>query len=86
MPHHKSCKKRLRTTEKETARNRAARSTIRTSLKVIRSAENKEVVEKEAPKLFSLLDKAARKHLAGFSKNRAANYKSKVQKVLNSFA
>ncbi|MGL1901703.1 MAG: 30S ribosomal protein S20 [Fibrobacterales bacterium] len=86
MPHHKSCKKRLRTSIKETARNKAARSTIRTSLKLIRTADKKEVVEKEVPRLFSLLDKAARKHLAGFTKNRAGNYKSKIQKVLNSYA
>jgi small subunit ribosomal protein S20 len=86
VPHHQSCKKRLRTSVKETARNKAARSTIRTSLKLIRTSSDKEVVSKEVPRLFSLLDKAARKHLAGFSKNRAGNYKSKVQKVLNSFA
>mgnify|MGYP004417255729 CR=1 FL=1 len=43
MPHHKSCKKRLQTSAKANLRNRVTRSTIRTSLKIIRTAETKEV-------------------------------------------
>ena len=84
MPHHKSCKKRLITAEKARLVNKSARSSIRTSLKVIRTTKDKEVVQKELPKLFSMMDKAARKGLAGFNANRVANYKAKVQKVLNS--
>ncbi|MBP5440562.1 MAG: 30S ribosomal protein S20, partial [Fibrobacter sp.] len=40
----------------------------------------------EMPKLFSMLDKAAVSHRAGFCANRAANYKAKVAKVINGLA
>jgi small subunit ribosomal protein S20 len=86
VPHHKSCIKRLKTAEKANQANRAVRSTIRTSLKVIRTAESKDIAEKEAPRLFSLMDKAAAKNKAGFNKNRVANYKRKVAALLNRFA
>jgi small subunit ribosomal protein S20 len=86
VPHNKSCKKRLKTAEKSRQVNRAVRSAIRTSLKTIRSAESKEVVVAETPRLYSMLDKAARKGRAGFTKNRVANYKHKVSKILASFA
>ena len=38
------------------------------------------------PRLFSMLDKAAAKGRAGFSANRAANYKAKVARVVNGLA
>ncbi|MCQ2090421.1 MAG: 30S ribosomal protein S20 [Fibrobacter sp.] len=86
MPQHKSCKKRLLQAEKANAMNRSARSAIRTSLKAIRSAATKEEALKELPNLFSQLDKAASKHRAGFCANRAANYKAKAAKIVNSLA
>ncbi len=86
MPQHKSCKKRLRQAEKANAMNRSVRSAIRTSLKAIRSASSKSEALKEMPNLFSMLDKAAAKGRAGFSANRAANYKAKVAKVVNTLA
>ncbi len=82
MPQHKSCKKRIKTSEKARRANRAVRSTIRTSLKVIRTSDDLEVIKSEVPRLYSVMDKAARKHRAGFTKNRVANYKSKVSKIL----
>ena len=86
MPQHKSCKKRLRQAEKANAMNRSVRSAIRSSLKVIRTATSKEAALKEMPNLFSMLDKAAAKGRAGFCANRAANYKAKAAKVVNSLA
>lgn len=83
MPNHLSCKKRLRQAEKANAVNRSVRSAIRSSLKTIRTATTKEDAVKEMPNLFSMLDKAAAKGRAGFSANRAANYKAKVSKVIN---
>ena len=83
MPNHLSCKKRLRQAEKANAVNRSVRSAIRTSLKTIRTATSKEDAVKEMPNLFSMLDKAAAKGRAGFSANRAANYKAKVSKVIS---
>lgn len=86
MPNHLSCKKSLRKAAKANVMNRSVRSAIRTSLKTIRAATSKEEALKEMPKLFSMLDKAAAKSRAGFSPNRAANYKAKVGKLINSFA
>jgi len=83
VPNHLSCKKRLRQAEKANAVNRSVRSAIRTSLKTIRTASSKEDAVKEMPNLFSMLDKAAAKGRAGFSANRAANYKAKVSKVIS---
>jgi len=86
VPNHLSCKKRLRQAEKANAVNRSVRSAIRTSLKTIRTASSKEDAIKEMPNLFSMLDKAAAKGRAGFSANRAANYKAKVSKVISNLA
>lgn len=85
MPQHKSCKKRLRTAEKARVRNRAVRSAIRSNLKSIREADKKETVLELAPKLYSMMDKAVLKGRAGFTKNKVANYKSKVSAIINSF-
>ena len=86
MPYHKSCKKRLKTAEKARVRNRAVRTAIRNSLKKIRAASEKAAVLTEMPRLFSMMDKAARRHRAGFNANRAANYKSKVSALLAKLA
>lgn len=86
MPHHQSCKKRLKTAAKANAANRAARSAIRTSLKTVRAATTKEEAMKEVPRLYSLMDKAAAKSRAGFNKNRVANYKSKMSTLLAKLA
>ncbi len=83
VPPNKSCLKRLRQAKKANAANRSTRSAIRTSLGIVRKAETKEEALKEVPRLYSMLDKAAAKRRAGFSKNRASNYKSKVGQRLN---
>ena len=82
MPTHKSAEKRMVTSEKARVANRAARSAIRTSLKKIRTAPQKEGIQAEMANLFSMLDKAARKGRAGFTKNTVANYKRKIHKLL----
>jgi len=86
VPQHKSCKKRLLQAEKANAMNRSTRSAIRTALKAVRAASTKEEALKIMPELFSMLDKAAAKHRAGFCANRAANYKAKAAKVINGLA
>ena len=86
VPPNKSCEKRLRQAAKANAANRYTRSAIRTSLGVVRKAKTSEEALKEVPRLYSMLDKAAAKGRAGFSKNRASNYKSKVGTLLNKLA
>ncbi len=82
MPNTKSCKKRVKTSEKARQANRAVRSAIRTSLKVVRTSTDLEEVKSEVPRLYSMMDKAARRRRAGFTKNRVANYKKKISKIL----
>lgn len=84
MPNHKSAIKRVITNEKARLANRAVRSSIRTSLKKIRTAATKEALLAEVPVFFSMLDKAARKNNAGITKNTAANYKRKVHALIAS--
>jgi len=86
VPPNKSCLKRLRQAEKANAANRSVRSAIRTSLGIVRKAQTKEEALKEVPRLFSMMDKAAAKSRAGFSKNRASNYKAKVGRLLGKLA
>jgi len=83
VPPNKSCLKRLRQAEKANAANRSVRSAIRTSLGIVRKAKSSEEALKEVPRLYSMLDKAAAKGRAGFTKNRSSNYKSKVGLLLN---
>lgn len=75
MPHHKSCKKRLITSQKRNERNRQNRSLMRTKIKAFRAAET---VEKAATlsEMYSLVDVQARKGL--MPKKRAARIKSRL--------
>lgn len=86
MPHHKSNKKRLITAEKARIKNKSVRSAISTSVKKIDTTESKEVVLKEMPKLFSMLDKAAKRRDANFTPNKAGNYKRKVHKRITALS
>ena len=82
VPQHKSCKKQMQLSADAHKVNQAVRSSIRDSLKVVRTAKSKEEAMAEMPKIFSKLDKAAKNSRAGFNANRVANYKSKVSKVI----
>lgn len=82
MPSHKSAEKRVLTSQKARLVNRIVRSSIRTSLKKLRGAASKDEAEKELPSLFSLLDKAARRHQGDITKNTASNYKRKAYQAV----
>ncbi len=75
MPQHKSCEKRIRQDEKRTARNRAARGTLRTSVRKFRELDPAKRAA-EYNSLQSLLDQAVKKGI--ISKNRAARLKSRL--------
>jgi len=47
LPNHKSCAKRMKTSEKERIRNRAFRTTLRVAIKELRSETNKEEATKK---------------------------------------
>ena len=84
MPQHKSAEKRVKTNLISNRRNVAYKSLMRTSIKKIRSATDKEQVQIELKKTNSLLDKLAAKKI--IHKNKAANYKSKLAKYANSLS
>lgn len=63
MPNHKSCLKRMRTSEKSRVRNRAYRSHLRSLIKDVRTETNKEEAQKKLQAAVVVLDKAAGRHL-----------------------
>lgn len=75
MPHHKSCKKRLITSQKRNERNRQNRSQMRTKIKVFRAAGTEEK-QADLSVMYSLVDVQARKGL--MPKRRAARLKSRL--------
>jgi small subunit ribosomal protein S20 len=79
----KSAKKRIRQTEKRTARNRLYRSSARTYIKRTRqliAAGELEQAEEMAEKAYSTLDKAARKRI--LHPRNAARRKSRLMSAL----
>ncbi|MFQ5510345.1 MAG: 30S ribosomal protein S20 [Candidatus Krumholzibacteriia bacterium] len=76
MPQHKSAKKRLRNAAKNQARNRAARSTLRRSMKALRELPADKAGD-AIKAMHSLLDRAANHGL--FHRNKAARLKSRFK-------
>ena len=84
MPQHKSCAKRLKQAKVANERNRYYRATMRTEIKKLRKTEDKEAAAKQLVRVYSLLDKLVKKSI--IHKNKAANQKSKLSKLVNSIA
>ena len=84
MPNIKSAKKRVKVTKVKDARNQAARSALRTTLKKFDNAvvsEDKAAAEAAYKAAVKAVDKAAARHL--IHKNNAANKKSALTLKLN---
>lgn len=81
MAHHKSAKKRIRSTEKKRVENRYYAKTMRNALRDFRALEDKAVAAEKLPKMVSILDKLAKRSI--IHKNKAANLKSKLMKQVN---
>ncbi|NNC85473.1 MAG: 30S ribosomal protein S20 [Bacteroidia bacterium] len=81
MANHKSSIKRIRQTKTRTLRNKVQSKSMRNALKEIRSMTDKKKAQTEMPKLFSMLDRLAKKNL--IHKNKAANLKSEVAVHIN---
>ena len=80
MPQIKSAKKAMRQARRHTVINRAQRSALRTALKRVRSAPNKQEATQAYAAVVRLLDRAARKGL--IHKNNAARNKSRLAKFV----
>ena len=78
MPNVKSAEKRMRTNRIREARNKAARSRLRTAIKKARQAES-EGADAAFLQANSLLDRAARKRL--IHPNKAARLKSQLARL-----
>jgi len=84
MAHHKSAKKRIIKSKKENLRNRSYISIVKTAIKSVKNAPNKEEAENKLRKTVSILDKLVSKGV--IHKNKAANKKSKLTKLVNSLS
>lgn len=83
LPHHKSCKKRMKTSDKERLRNRGIRSVLRNAIKELRNATGKDEALSKYNNVTSLLDKAAtygiiHKKNASRNKSRLAHFVQKL--------
>jgi len=79
VPHAKSCKKRLLTSQKRNERNRQNRAMMRSQIKDYRASIGEATPEDKATSLsamYSLIDTQARKGL--MPKRRAARLKSRI--------
>ena len=78
MPHHKSCKKRLITSQKSNVRNSQNRAAMRTAIKQFHAIivdANDDVKTAELRKMYSLVDMNTRKGL--MPRSRAARLKGR---------
>jgi len=81
MANHKSSIKRNRSNEKKHQRNRYQAVTARNVMKKIRTASDKKEAQTMLPKVFSLLDRLAKKSI--IHKNKASNLKSELAVHVN---
>ena len=84
MAHHKSAKKRIRSSERKKEINKAITSKIKTSTKKVLTSDNKEEAEKSYKEAVSVLDRSVDK--GKIKKNTAARKKSQLTRHLNSLA
>ena len=84
MPRIKSAKKRMRQTKVRTARNKAARSELRTAVKKVRAAATPAEATEAMKKAEAAIDRAGRKNLV--HRNAAARTKSRLAKAINAAA
>ncbi len=81
MAHHKSAKKRIRSSEKRRVANRYYAKTMRNALRDFRALEDKAVATEKLPTMISIIDKLAKRSV--IHKNKASNLKSKLMKQVN---
>jgi small subunit ribosomal protein S20 len=81
MAQHKSAIKRMRSSLRRRERNRHYTSLMKTAIKRVRSAATKEQGQTALLKAVSILDSMAAKGI--IHRNKAANEKSKLTKIVN---
>ncbi|OFY60899.1 MAG: 30S ribosomal protein S20 [Bacteroidetes bacterium RBG_19FT_COMBO_42_10] len=78
MANHKSAEKRNRQTMVKNESNKYYAKTMRNALKDFRATTSKKEAEELLPRMNSMLDRLARRHIIHTSK--AANLKSSIEK------
>ena len=87
MANIKSAKKRILVSEKKAARNQAAKSAVKTSIKKVEAAVaegNKEAAQSALTDSISAISKAASKGI--YHKNNASRKVSRLSKAVNGMA
>ncbi|MCL5019515.1 MAG: 30S ribosomal protein S20 [Patescibacteria group bacterium] len=84
MPHKKSAKKRIGTSQKAQLQNRHYRTMMRTTIKKLRTTTDKESAELQYKKTSSILDRLVSKGI--IHRNQAARKKSRLSKFIHSLA
>jgi small subunit ribosomal protein S20 len=82
MANHKSALKRIRSNDAKRLRNRYQHKTTRTFIKRLTEATDKSEAMVLLKKVVSMIDKLAKKNI--IHRNKAANNKSKLTKMVNS--
>lgn len=81
MANHKSALKRIRSNAAKRLRNRYQAKSTRTAIKNLRKTTEKADAVQQMPKVFSMLDKLAKRNV--IHKNKASNQKSKLARFIN---
>jgi small subunit ribosomal protein S20 len=84
MANHKSAQKRIRQNVTSNLENRYYAKTARNAVRKLRGTTEKATASSLYPKVSAMLDKLAKKNV--IHKNKAANLKSKLSKLVNSLA
>ena len=81
MANHASADKANRQGERHRLHNRYYAKTTRNAIREIRNTTDKDAAEKNAPKVYAMIDKLAK--IGVIHKNKAANLKSGIQVYIN---
>lgn len=84
MAHHKSAKKRIKTSERRRLRNRVYVSRMKSTVKRVKASASKESALEDLNQAYSIIDKLVSKGV--ISKNAAANKKSRLTKYVSNLA
>lgn len=84
MANHKSSEKRVRQEENRKVHNKYYAKSTRNAIKQLRTTSEKAAAEELLPKVSSMLDKLAKKHI--IHKKKASNLKSSLTKHVNTLS
>ena len=84
MANHKDALKRVRQAEKRRLHNRYYVKNMRNEVRKFRALTDKSEAEAQLPKIYSIIDRVAKRGI--IHRNKAANLKSKMTKVVAKLA